>query len=119
MNEIACRTQIDRLAFTRALLLSILLFLTFASSVRADSLSGTVKDPSGAVVVGARIEISGPSLAQPLVLTSDGAGRFTAPDLKPGKYSIRVAKAGFEDLATPGDLSGSADLPFNLVVASQ
>jgi hypothetical protein len=119
MNETTCRPQIDRLALTKALILSILLFLTFASSVRADSLSGTVKDPSGAVVVGARIEISGPTLAQRLVLTSDGAGRFTATELKPGKYSVRVAKDGFEDLVTPIELNGSADLPFNLVVASQ
>lgn len=97
----------------------VLLSLSLASPLRADSLSGTVKDPSGAVVVGAHIEISSPTLAQPLVFTSDNAGRFTAPDLKPGNYSVRVTKDGFEVLTVTVDLSGTADLPLNLVVAAQ
>jgi len=47
---------------------------------------------SGAVVIGARIEITGGNLLQPLLLTSDESGKFAAPDLNAGKYSIRVAK---------------------------
>src|SRR5580693_7592015 len=51
---------------------SILAFFSLAVATRllADAISGTVKDPSGAVVVGARIEITGGSLSQPIILSS-------------------------------------------------
>ncbi|HEY0701630.1 MAG TPA: carboxypeptidase-like regulatory domain-containing protein, partial [Candidatus Acidoferrales bacterium] len=113
--------RIGRTRFTSVVtaFLAVLLLLGVAIPVRADSISGTVKDPSGAVVVGARIEISGASLAQPLVLASDATGKFTVPDLEPGKYSVHVTKDGFEDLTVAIDLSGAADLPLNLVVAAQ
>src|ERR1700690_3444093 len=75
-----------------------ILSLAFATCLRADTISGTVKDSSGAVVPGAHIEITGGNLPQPLVLTSDDAGKFTAPNLPPGKYSVRVTKDGFDEL---------------------
>jgi len=96
-----------------------LLSLVVATRLLADTISGTVKDPSGAVVAGARIEITGGSLTQPIVLTSDDSGKFTAPNLTPGKYSVRVATAGFDELVTTVDLQGAADLPLNLTIAAQ
>ena len=87
--------------------------------LRADTISGTVKDPSGAVVAGARVEITGGNLTQPVVLTSDDSGKFSAPNLAAGRYSVRVAKAGFEDLVTPVDLHGAADLALSLTIAAQ
>jgi hypothetical protein len=96
-----------------------LLCLAVATRLLADTISGTVKDPSGAVVVGARIEITGGSLTQPIILTSDDSGKFVAPNLTPGKYSVRVAKAGFDELVTTLDLKGAADLPLSLTIAAQ
>src|SRR6266850_2487163 len=96
-----------------------LLCLALAPHLRADTISGTVKDPSGAVVIGARIEISGDNLAQPLLLTSDESGKFAAPNLSTGKYTIRVSKEGFDDLVTAVDLHGPADLPLRLTIATQ
>ena len=72
--------------------LAAILALGFASALHADTISGTVKDPSGAVVAGARIEITGGSLTQPIVLTSDKTGKFAAPNLSPGKYSVRYER---------------------------
>jgi hypothetical protein len=94
-----------------------LLGLALTTNVAADTISGTVKDPSGAIVVGARVEISGGSLAQPLVLVSDDTGKFAAPNLISGKYSVRVTKDGFDELVTPVDLHGNADLPLSLIIA--
>ena len=37
----------------------VLVCLVLARPVRADTISGTVKDPSGAVVAGARVELTG------------------------------------------------------------
>jgi hypothetical protein len=96
-----------------------LFFLILAPHLRADTLSGTVNDPSGSVVAGARIEITGGSLTEPLVLTSDDSGKFSAPNLPAGKYSLHVSKDGFDELTTTVDLKGSADLPLKLAISTQ
>ncbi|HXJ17950.1 MAG TPA: carboxypeptidase regulatory-like domain-containing protein, partial [Candidatus Polarisedimenticolia bacterium] len=93
--------------------------MTFASQAGADTISGTVKDPSGAVVAGARIEITGGQVSQPIVLTSDESGKFAATNLSLGQYSVRVVKEGFEDFVTTVDLRGAANLVFVLTVATQ
>ena len=63
------------------LLLSILI-LSVPLVVHADTITGTVKDPSGGVVPGAHIEITGDGISQPIVFTTDESGKFAAPDLK-------------------------------------
>ena len=68
----------------------------------AATISGTVKDASGAMIPQARIEISGGEFVSPLIVSSDAQGHFTSPDLEPGAYSIRVTREGFE----PSDWSG-------------
>ena len=95
------------------------LVLVAALPLAADTITGTVKDPSGAVVPGARVEISGGGLAQPIVLTTDDAGKFAAPNLAPGKYTVRVNKEKFDELRVEIDLKGAADLPVNLSIAAQ
>jgi Peptidase family M1 domain/Carboxypeptidase regulatory-like domain len=85
----------------------------------AQSISGTVQDPSGAVVAGARVEITGATLAHPLVLTSDEVGKFQSPDLTPGAYSLRVTREGFEPLVETVDLHASLVLQLTLAIAQQ
>ncbi|HTW24607.1 MAG TPA: carboxypeptidase regulatory-like domain-containing protein, partial [Candidatus Baltobacteraceae bacterium] len=110
---------LPRNAFRAPVLLVALLCLAFAAQLRADTISGTVKDPSGAAVAGARVEISGGNLKQPVVLTSDNTGKFTAPDLAAGQYSVRVTKDGFAELVTPVDLHGAATLALGLTIAEE
>jgi hypothetical protein len=102
-----------------AALLAVLVGLAWPSGTRADTLAGTVKDPSGAVVAGARIEITGGALSQALELSTDGAGRFEAPQLAPGRYTVRVSMEGFEELRAAVDLKGTAELALELVIAAQ
>ena len=97
----------------------LLALFALASPLRADTLSGTVKDPSGATVSGARIEISGPALPQPIILTSDAAGKFIAPNLPAGTYNLKVQKDGFDLLTTTVDLHGTTDLPLTLAITAQ
>jgi hypothetical protein len=104
------------IGLARAFVLALMV-LALAANAWADTISGTVKDPSGAIVVGARVEITGGSLAQPLALVSDDAGKFVAPNLTAGKYSVRVTKDGFDELLTEVDLRGTSDLPLTLTIA--
>ena len=87
--------------------------------LHADTISGTVQDPSGAVIAGARIEITGGDLTQPIVLSSDGLGKFTSPDLKPGTYSLRLTREGFEPLVQTVVLPGAGPLQLTLSIATQ
>src|SRR5271169_350296 len=102
-----------RLFLLRAIILGVI-SLGFSLTARADTISGTVKDPSGAVVVGAQIEISGGDLAKPILLTAGGGGRFNSPDLKPGKYTVRVTSIGFEPESKEVELHGTVELQFSL-----
>ena len=105
-------SSLPRLAF-------VLLWLIFPTCLLSETISGTVQDSSGAVIAGARIEITGGDLLQPLVLSSDDVGRFASPDLKPATYSLRVTHDGFEPLVKAVDLQGSLQLQLTLAVAKQ
>jgi hypothetical protein len=94
-----------------------LLWLIAPTCLHATTISGTVKDPSGAVISGTRIEITGGDLVQPIVLSSDGLGRFASPDLKPGKYVVRATRGGFEPRVETVDLQGPAELQLTLAIA--
>ena len=96
-----------------------LLLLLATSFLYADTISGTIKDPSGAVIADAKIEITGEGLVQPIAVSSDGLGAFTSPDLKPGKYTVRVTRDGFDPLVRALDLQGSTQLQLTLVIAQQ
>ena len=82
----------------------------------ASTISGTIKDQSGAVIQEAKVEISGGDLSQPAIVLSDGLGKFSSPDLKAGKYSVRVTHDGFEPLIKAVDL-GEQAVQLELVLA--
>ncbi len=94
-----------------------LLLLVAPGIVRAQTISGAVHDPSGAVIAEARIEITGGDLAQPIVLSSDGQGQFASPELKPGSYAVRVVREGFEPLVKAVDLRAAVQLQLTLTIA--
>jgi hypothetical protein len=96
-----------------------LIWLTGPTWLRSQTISGTVQDLSGAVIAGARIEIAGAELAQPVLLTSDEIGKFTSPDLKPGTYTVHVTRDGFEPLTKTVDLHGPVLLQLTLGIARQ
>jgi hypothetical protein len=113
-----CRSPSSRRRW-KLLLKQAIFLLPFLAPIllHAQTISGTVQDPSGAVIAGARIEISGSNLPQPLVLSSDGQGKFFSPQLKPGTYILRVLREGFEPLVKTIDLQAAAQLELTLTIA--
>ena len=95
------------------------LLLCFASPalLGAEIISGTVVDPSDAVIAAARIEITGGELTQSIVLSSDARGRFSSTDLKPGNYSLRATREGFEPLVKTIDLRANMEVELKLAIA--
>src|SRR6201996_1832039 len=68
-----------------------------AYSQSTATLSGTVTDPSGAVVPQAQVTVHGLSTGVDRTAASDPAGSYTIPSLQPGNYSVSVRASGFAD----------------------
>ncbi|MBI5283188.1 MAG: carboxypeptidase regulatory-like domain-containing protein [Candidatus Solibacter usitatus] len=84
------------------LLVLVLAALPVVSQVASGSLSGTVTDPNGALVPGAKIRAVHTPTGQEIETTSSDAGLFVFASLPPGPYTITVEKAGFRKLTQSG-----------------
>jgi hypothetical protein len=60
------------------------------------SLSGVVKDPSGAFVTGARVTIRNEETGVSQVTSSDRQGRYSFRDIQPGNSALFVSAPGFQ-----------------------
>ncbi len=74
-------------------------------------LQGTVKDPSGAVVPGATVTVTTPTLVGSKVVVTDAAGYYRFANLPPGNYTITVKAQGFDTLKREGWTLKSAIFP--------
>src|SRR5919201_5714701 len=103
MRDIAIRTTVRI-----GLVFSVLILL--ATAARAQSaISGTVKDTSGAVLPGVTVEASSPVLIEKVrTVVTDGEGRYTIVDLRPGTYLVTFSLGGFSTLRREG-----VELPAN------
>jgi len=59
-------------------------------------LAGVVKDPSGAVIAGAKVGIADTERGAELATTTNAQGEFVFSPLKIGSYQITAEKAGFK-----------------------
>ena len=78
------------------LLIGVLAFsLSALAQEVTGGIQGTVKDPQGAVIPGAMVEVSSPALIGKKTATTDSGGFFHIEQLPPGVYSISVNAPGF------------------------
>jgi len=83
-------------------LLGLFAVLLLASAVIAQttistgSIVGTVTDPSGAIVSGAKVSITNKGTNQVITTTANSSGSFASGALIPGEYSVRVEASGFK-----------------------
>jgi hypothetical protein len=74
----------------------------------AQSLAGTVRDTSGAVLPGVTIEASSPALITKVrTSVTDGTGQYRITDLPPGTYKVTFTLPGFATVVREGvELTG-------------
>lgn len=77
-----------------ALLLFIAAFPVWGQIDRG-TIQGLVKDPSGAVIPGAKVQIIRIDTNSTIELTTNGEGLYTAPNLPAANYRVVVEKPGF------------------------
>ena len=76
------------------------------------TLTGTIRDNSGAVLPGVTVEAASPALTEKVrTVVSDGAGQYRIIELPPGTYSLTFTLPGFSTFKRDGlELAGSAVL---------
>src|ERR1700742_1347552 len=75
--------------------------LCLAQSDRG-SVSGTVTDPTGSGIVGAKVTITNVAMGTQNSTVTTGAGDYTIPELAAGQYSVTVVATGFSTLIRNG-----------------
>jgi hypothetical protein len=80
------------------------------------TLTGTVRDPSGAVLPGVTVEAASPVLIERVrTVVTDGTGQYRLTELPPGAYSMTFTLSGFSVVKREGvAVSGSGVIPINV-----
>ena len=97
----------------RSITFALLMIMTFVvlgfGQVTSGTLFGNVKDPSGAIVPGARVTVTNPANGLARVVQSTENGDFVVPNLLPGTYTIAVSAQGFTTLQKTDIVLSAAD----------
>ena len=88
----------------RMLLQVVLLVVTFCGAAWAQngSITGTVKDPSGAAVAGAAVVVTSPERGINRQTTTNSTGEYNESALSPGLYDVIVTATGFKKYQAKG-----------------
>jgi len=111
-----------RVLFAAAAILSAALSvpLTFGQSTFG-SVTGTVTDPSGAVIPAARVEVTNEGTGTTRDVTTSSAGVFNVPNLDIGTYKVKVTAKGFSPHERTGlhlTANQIVDLPISLTLGT-
>ena len=73
----------------------VLLATVVSAQTFRGSILGTVTDPNGAVVSGAKVSAKNLATGLERSTTTDDAGNYTVAELPIGRYEVRVEQSGF------------------------
>ncbi len=100
MTIIKIRESLSRILLQGCILLLVLAasaMFTFGQSNKG-SIVGTVLDPNGAVVSGAKVTVTNNATKETRDVTVGDNGDFAVTNLEPGVYSVQVEAGGFKTL---------------------
>ena len=88
----------------KAALVAMGLFVLVPTAVYAQStLTGVVRDTSGAVLPGVTVEAASPALIEKTrTIVTDGSGAYRLVDLRPGIYTLTFSLEGFSSVKREG-----------------
>ncbi len=88
-------------------------FTLFAQS-DAGTITGLIRDQTGAVVPGAQVTIRNEGTGEEHTVQSDSSGNYTVPNLPPGLYTMTASSAGFKKFeSTKNRLNASSTISLN------
>jgi hypothetical protein len=113
--------------------LPVVLFLSLCSTIfspasaraqglgGAGTVQGTVKDPTGGVMVSVTVDLSNAVTGFKRSATTDEAGQFVFRNLPPNPYHLAITAQGFAPMARDVDVRSAVpiDMPITLALAGQ
>jgi hypothetical protein len=91
--------------------------LSRAQGANSTSISGTVLDPSGAVVAEAEVSIENPVSSYTRSVTTDNSGNFRFPNVPFNPYHLTITASGFSSFTE--DVQARSSVPVELKVTLQ
>ncbi len=82
--------------------LLLCLALPLAAQQSTGTISGTVTDPAGAIVTGAKVRAVQVDTSAAFNATTNDSGNYTAPGLAVGRYEVQVEAGGFKRVVRSG-----------------
>ncbi len=82
----------------------------FSQGTNSGTIVGRVTDPNGASVAGASVKVTDVATGLVRDLTTNDAGEYQAPTLKPGNYTVSVVAPNFKTTVVNVALTGSETL---------
>ena len=99
------------------------LFATAQTTISTGSIQGTVTDPSGAVLTGAKVSITNKATGQTISSITNAAGAYTSGALTPAEYEVRFEMKGFhttvENVQVQVNTTSSANAKLGLGESTQ
>src|SRR5688500_795886 len=92
------------------LLASLLLAVPVWAPRTAATIQGTVSDPTGGVIVGAKVTAVAEGTGASRTTSTNSAGIYTFPDLAVGTYRLEIEHPGFKLAARSGVVVNVADV---------
>ncbi len=89
------RTQVGKRLLLPAVLIALLLLPSAFAQETTAGFHGTIKDPSGAVITNANVEISSPAMIGTRATVTGATGQYRFAALPPGEYTMTVTATGF------------------------
>jgi hypothetical protein len=101
------------------LALSLLTAPLFGQSLTTGNITGSVYDPSHAIVPGAGVILKGLDTGSNAATTTNASGGYSFSLLRPGRYEIRVKQSGFAEVleTVEVEVGQTSKGDINLVVA--
>jgi hypothetical protein len=84
---------------------------SLAQTSETGALTGTVTDPSGAVIAGAAVTVTNVGTGQSRTTTTDANGSYKFSLLPPGNYSVKFSAAGFKTAEVPSQTVNVTETP--------
>jgi carboxypeptidase family protein/TonB-dependent receptor-like protein len=76
-----------------------------SAQTETGAIAGTVTDPSGAIVPGAKVTVTSVGKQNTRTATADGRGNFVISNLQPGTYDVTVEQSGFSNFTRRVDVT--------------
>src|ERR1700744_6241079 len=83
-----------------AVLLSLVFSIAAFAQSDAGTITGFVRDPTGANIPGASVVITSEATGEAHTVTTDAQGHYTLTNLRPGLYTMTADATGFKKFSS-------------------